>query len=52
MADDMMKKEVKTTRQDDVVAGRVRVFDESFHDGCLFFETAHVTLITKRPRII
>ena len=38
MADDMMKKEVKTTRQDDVVAGRVRVFDESFHDGCLFLK--------------
>ena len=36
MADDMMKKEVKTTRQDDVVAGRVRVFDESIVPWWMF----------------
>ena len=52
MADDMMKKEVKTTMLLLVEYAYFHLMNRSMHDGCLFFETAHVTLITKRPRII
>ena len=50
MADDMMKKEVKATML--LLVEYAYLMNPSFHDGCLFFETAHVTFITKRPRII